>query len=75
MTDLSVSIVNTNSRELLLACLDSLAGTEAEIVVLDNASEDGSGEAVRALAMIFAAQLATLIGSAQPAEASDRRLA
>jgi N-acetylglucosaminyl-diphospho-decaprenol L-rhamnosyltransferase len=45
--DLSVSIVNTNSRELLLACLDSLAGTDAEIVVLDNASEDGSAEAVR----------------------------
>ena len=45
--DLSVSIVNTNSRELLLACLESLAGTEAEIVVLDNASEDGSAAAVR----------------------------
>jgi N-acetylglucosaminyl-diphospho-decaprenol L-rhamnosyltransferase len=45
--DLSVSIVNTNSRALLLACLDSLAGTDAEIVVLDNASEDGSAEAVR----------------------------
>ena len=47
MTDLSVSIVNTNSRELLLACLHSLTGTEAEIVVLDNASEDGSAAAVR----------------------------
>jgi GT2 family glycosyltransferase len=45
--DLSVSIVNTNSRVLLLACLDSLAGTDAEIVVLDNASEDGSADAVR----------------------------
>jgi GT2 family glycosyltransferase len=45
--DLSVSIVNTNSRALLLACLESLAGTEAEIVVLDNASEDGSADAVR----------------------------
>lgn len=44
--DLTVSIVNHNSRELLLACLDSLAGTAAEIVVLDNASEDGSAEAV-----------------------------
>jgi transcriptional regulator with XRE-family HTH domain len=32
-------------------------------------------ESVRALAMIFAAQLAALIGAAQPAEASDRRLA
>ena len=47
MPDLSVSIVNTNSRELLLACLESLAGTDAEIVVLDNASEDGSADAVR----------------------------
>jgi GT2 family glycosyltransferase len=47
VADLSVSIVNTNSRELLLACLDSLAGTPAEIVVLDNASEDGSAAAVR----------------------------
>ena len=45
--DLSVSIVNTNSRELLLACLESLAPVEAEIVVLDNASEDGSATAVR----------------------------
>ena len=47
MTDLSVSIVNTNSRELLLACLETLRGTTAEIVVLDNASEDGSADAVR----------------------------
>jgi N-acetylglucosaminyl-diphospho-decaprenol L-rhamnosyltransferase len=47
LTDLSVSIVNTGSRELLLACLESLSGTEAEIVVLDNASEDSSADAVR----------------------------
>jgi GT2 family glycosyltransferase len=47
VADLSVSIVNTNSRALLLACLESLAGVEAEIVVLDNASEDGSADAVR----------------------------
>jgi GT2 family glycosyltransferase len=45
--DVAVSIVNTNSRELLLACLESLGGEEAEIVVLDNASEDGSADAVR----------------------------
>jgi cytoskeletal protein RodZ len=32
-------------------------------------------ESVRAHAMIFAAQLATLIGTAQPVEASDRRFA
>ncbi len=45
--DVSISLVNTNSRELLLACLESLRGVDAEIVVLDNASEDGSAEAVR----------------------------
>lgn len=47
MPDLTISIVTHDSRELVLACLDSLAGTSAEIVVLDNASEDGSAEAVR----------------------------
>ena len=49
--DVSVSIVNTANRELLLACLESL-GRDArrrcavEVVVLDNASEDGSVDAV-----------------------------
>jgi GT2 family glycosyltransferase len=47
LPDVSVSLVNTNSRELLLACLESLRGTTAEVVVLDNASEDGSAAAVR----------------------------
>jgi GT2 family glycosyltransferase len=45
--DVSISVVNANSRALLLACLDSLRGVDAEVVVLDNASEDGSVEAVR----------------------------
>jgi GT2 family glycosyltransferase len=47
LRSISVSLVNTNSRALLLACLDSLRGEQAEIVVLDNASEDGSTDAVR----------------------------
>jgi N-acetylglucosaminyl-diphospho-decaprenol L-rhamnosyltransferase len=47
LPDVTISIVNTSSRELLLACLDSLRGVDAEVVVLDNASEDGSAEAVR----------------------------
>jgi GT2 family glycosyltransferase len=42
----SITIVNANGRDLLLACLASLQGEDAEIVVLDNASEDGSAEAV-----------------------------
>jgi N-acetylglucosaminyl-diphospho-decaprenol L-rhamnosyltransferase len=52
LTDVSVSIVNTNNREFLLSCLDSLCANitgdvSVEIVVLDNASEDGSATAVR----------------------------
>jgi GT2 family glycosyltransferase len=49
---LSYCVVNTNGREYLLACLDAIerthpAGVEREILVLDNASDDGSVEAVR----------------------------
>ena len=51
---LSYCVVNTNGREDLLACLAAIerAGpesTSSEILVLDNASEDGSAEAVQAL--------------------------
>ena len=50
---LSYCIVNTNGREYLLACLDAIertrpAGIEREVLVLDNASTDGSADAVRA---------------------------
>jgi GT2 family glycosyltransferase len=53
-TTLSYCVVNTNGREDLLACLDAIERThpaemEAEILVLDNASTDGSADAVRAL--------------------------
>jgi GT2 family glycosyltransferase len=51
---LSYCVVNTNGRDYLLACLAAIERThpedvEREILVLDNASEDGSAEAVRAL--------------------------
>ena len=50
----SYCVVNTNGREPLLACLEAIERTtpsdlEHEILVLDNASDDGSAEAVRAL--------------------------
>jgi N-acetylglucosaminyl-diphospho-decaprenol L-rhamnosyltransferase len=51
---LSYCVVNTNGRELLLACLEAIRRTtppdlEHEVLVLDNASDDGSAEAVGAL--------------------------
>jgi N-acetylglucosaminyl-diphospho-decaprenol L-rhamnosyltransferase len=49
---ISFCIVNTNGRELLLACLESVfnhpPSGEFEVLVLDNASDDGSSGAVRA---------------------------
>ena len=49
--DLSVIIVNWNTRELLLRCLEtlysSLTGIRHEVIVVDNDSQDGSVGAVR----------------------------
>jgi len=50
---ISYCVVNTNGREHLLACLDAIERThpselERELLVLDNASDDGSTDAVRA---------------------------
>jgi GT2 family glycosyltransferase len=48
--DLSIVIVNWNTRDLLADCLDSvmagLVGIRAEVFVVDNASTDGSPEMV-----------------------------
>jgi N-acetylglucosaminyl-diphospho-decaprenol L-rhamnosyltransferase len=49
---LSYCVVNTDGRDLLLACLEAIErthpeGVEHELLVLDNASGDGSAEAVR----------------------------
>ena len=51
MPDLSVVIVSYNTRDLLRNCLASLrasVGLELEIIVVDNASSDGSAEMARA---------------------------
>jgi GT2 family glycosyltransferase len=50
---ISYCVVNTNGRELLMRCLDAIERTHParigrEILVLDNASDDGSADAVRA---------------------------
>jgi len=49
--ELSYCVVNTNGRELLLTCLGAIRHTHPahvghEVLVLDNASDDGSVEAV-----------------------------
>lgn len=48
---ISVVIVNYNTRELLLNCLHSLQRSteELQIIVVDNASQDGSAEAIRSM--------------------------
>ncbi|HNF84021.1 MAG TPA: glycosyltransferase [Solirubrobacterales bacterium] len=50
--DLSYCVVNNDGREYLMDCLAAIekfhpAGLESEVLVLDNASSDGSVEAVR----------------------------
>jgi len=48
---LSIIVVTFNSREITLNCLASLAqyppSAEHEVIVVDNASEDGTAEAIR----------------------------
>lgn len=51
--EVSFCVVNTNQRELLVRCLDAIAAEreglpfETEVLVLDNASTDGSAGAAR----------------------------
>ncbi len=49
--DLSISIVNWNTRDLIDECLGSVyatsVGLHIEVIVVDNASTDGSAETVR----------------------------
>lgn len=48
--DLSIIVVNWNTRELTRACLDSvfsnIGDLEAEVILIDNASTDGSADLV-----------------------------
>ena len=46
MADIGIVIVTYNSREYIGACLDAAVRTDAEVVVVDNASSDGTVEEV-----------------------------
>jgi N-acetylglucosaminyl-diphospho-decaprenol L-rhamnosyltransferase len=54
--DLSYCVVNTNGRESLIACLEAIKRTHPgqithELLLLDNASDDGSADAARQWAL------------------------
>jgi len=47
MRDIGIVIVTYNSREYIAACLDAAVHSGAEVLVVDNASSDGTVEEVR----------------------------
>ena len=68
MTDLTIIIVSFNARRELAACLASLGesppAVRHEVVVVDNASEDGSVETARAVAGVTVIPLERNVGFA-----------
>lgn len=60
----SVLIVSWNARDWLARCLASLAGTPHQVVVVDNASADGSAEAARRVPGVEVVESARNLGFA-----------
>ncbi|MGH9558293.1 MAG: glycosyltransferase family 2 protein [Bryobacteraceae bacterium] len=61
-----VVVVNWNRRELLRACLESLAHqnhSSFEVIVVDNASQDGSVELVKTLVEYYPVPLRLIVNS------------
>jgi GT2 family glycosyltransferase len=52
MTDLTISMINTNNRQVALACLESVYATAGDlslqVIVVDNACTDGSAAEIQA---------------------------
>ncbi len=77
---LSYCIVNSNGRKYLLACLAAIArnhphGVDCEILVLDNASSDGSADAARAWSDENATAVTVIaLDQAEGKAANDSRL-
>ena len=69
--EITYAVVNTNGRDFLMRCLAAIeahhpAGVAREVLVLDNASDDGSAAAVRALGMdLELIELETRTGKAE----------
>jgi N-acetylglucosaminyl-diphospho-decaprenol L-rhamnosyltransferase len=67
--DLSFCVVNTNGGALLARCLDAIertapAGVDYEVLVLDNASDDGSADTARERAGVRLIELERRTGKA-----------
>jgi len=73
----SILIVNWNTRELVLSCLDSLpesaSGVSYEVVVVDNGSIDGSADALEQRPEITLVRNARNLGYAAAVNAAYRR--
>jgi GT2 family glycosyltransferase len=73
----SILIVNWNTRELVLKCLDSLhddfEGASFEIIVVDNGSHDGSGDALKGRHDIMLIRNARNLGFAAAVNQAFRR--
>lgn len=52
MTKVAAVVLSWNGREDTLACLRSLEGEDVEVIVVDNASDDGTAEAVTGVELI-----------------------
>jgi GT2 family glycosyltransferase len=52
MTRIAAVVLSWNGREDTLACLRSLEGEDVDVIVVDNASTDGSAEAVSGVELI-----------------------
>ena len=74
---LSILVVNWNTRDLVLGCLDSLAaateGIPAEVVVVENGSVDGSPEALARRTDIVLIENARNLGYAAAVNQAYRR--
>jgi N-acetylglucosaminyl-diphospho-decaprenol L-rhamnosyltransferase len=76
-TRVSVVVVTWNGRDLTLRCLDSLRaqdapGLEVELVVVDNASHDGTVDVLREATDVHLVELATNTGFAGGVNAGVR---